>query len=180
MSKNTVYLLLIISIGFNVGMISTTLFHQSPPPHQGPPPGPNRGEDHRPGHQPNARQLVENHLQGMTRHLDLDPEQQATIRAVLEQYAPELVTLQVEADDASRRLVDAFGAPSFDPEAFRLLTAKASSTRSRVDSLSATMLVAEAAVMTTSQRRKFAEVAPTIHSSQKQRPRPGGPPHRQN
>ena len=114
----------------------------------------------------------------MTRHLALDQDQQAAIRQIMEHYAPELAVLQDRARESAGRLADAFARPVFEPEHFKELTEQASSARARVDSLSGVMLVAEAEVLTPSQRRKFAEVAPTIHSNPQRPGRERRPPPR--
>ena len=173
MSRRLVYLLLAISIGLNVGVIATTIVHQTRAP-AGPPPGPGGGPG--PEGAPDPQQLVDGHLRGMTRPLDLNPEQQQAIRVVLERHAPKLVEFQAEVAETGRHLSDAYAAPDFDPDRFRQLTAAASAARSRLDSLSTAMLVAEAAVLTPAQRRKFAEVATTVHSQPKGPPRQVGPP----
>ena len=77
-----------------------------------------------------------------------------------------------------RRLSEVFGASDFDPVRFSRLTAEASGARSRLDSLSAVMLVAEASVLTPDQRRKFAEVANSIYSRPQGDRREGPPPPR--
>ncbi|MDX2473888.1 MAG: periplasmic heavy metal sensor [Candidatus Krumholzibacteria bacterium] len=174
MSKRIIYLLLAVSLGVNVGVVATTLLHRP----AGPPPGPDG--DRGPGQRPDAARMVEQHVQGITRHLDLDEEQQQTIRSVMEHHAPQLIMLQSQAEAAGGRLTEAFAAPEFDPDLFRQMTAEAAVARSRVDSLSAVMLVAEAAVLTPEQRRKFAQVAPSIHSKPQLRPREDGPPPRED
>jgi Spy/CpxP family protein refolding chaperone len=176
MSKRLIYLLLAVSLGLNVGMISMTLIHQKSRPHQGPLHGPGVGKDRDPGHPWDARQLVENHVQGITRHLGLDPQQQKAIRTILERHAPQLVRFQADVAQTGRRLAEAYAALAFDPEQFRQLTAEASAARSKLDSLSAVMLVTEAAVLTPEQRLKFAEVAPSIHSHPQPPPGRGEPP----
>ncbi len=179
MSKNILYLLLAVSLGLNVGVIATTIVHRTAGPPEGPPPGQGQRGGPGPGQRPDPAQLVEEHLQGMTRHLDLSPDQQQSIRAVLEEFGPQQVEFQMEVEQTSRRLTDAFGAPGFDPEGFRRLTTEASTARSRLDSLSAVMLVSEAAVLTQEQRLKFARVAPSIHSNpQRLQPQEGRPPPR--
>lgn len=189
MSKKLIYILLAVSLGINVGVVATTVLHRASHP-QGLPPGPGGGAPPpgQPGSPPDPARLVESHLQGITRHLGLDADQQRVVRAVLEQYAPQLIELQAETSRAAQRLTDLFGAPTFDPERFRKLTAETGAARSRLDSLSAVMLVAEAAVLTPEQRLKYAEVAPSIHSRPRQPrhgpggpggpDRPGGPPRR--
>jgi hypothetical protein len=146
MLKKILYLLLAVSLGVNAGLLAVTLKHrgQPPPPQQQLPPG----------HPPDPQRLVEDHLSGMTRHLGLDPEQQAEIRAILARNAARLADLRLEAAEAQR------------------LVADASAARAAVDSLSAVMLRAEAAVPTPEQRAIFAEVAPTIHADPQ---RPGQP-----
>lgn len=170
MSKRIIYLLLAVSLGLNVGVIATTVVHRATMPPPGGPPGPDRGARPDMGPPPDPDRLVKDHLQGITRHLDLNGEQQNAVRSVLERYSSQMVELQMDVDDVGRRLTEVFAAPVFDPEQFRRLTAEAGVVRSRLDSLSAVMLVAEAAVLTPQQRRKFAVVAPRIHS------KPQGPP----
>jgi Spy/CpxP family protein refolding chaperone len=180
MSKKIIYLLLAVSLGLNIGVIATTLIHQTAGPPEGPRPGPGPGQrgGPGPGQQPDPARLVENHLQGMTRHLDLSSEQQQEIRTVLERFAPQLTKFQTEAADAGGRLAGAYADAVFDPERVLMLTRETSAARARLDSMSAVMLVAEAAVLTPEQRRKYAETAPTIHSNPQRPPGQGGPPPR--
>ena len=178
MSTKLIYLLLAVSIGINVGVIATTVVNQTTQRPQGPPPGPGGGGGPDQGPPPDPARLVEGHLQGITRHLDLDPDQQAAVRAVMEHHAPRLVRLQKEVAVTSRRLTAAYAAPEFTPDAFRALAVAATTARARLDSLSAELLVAEAAVLTDAQRRKFAEVAPSLHSGPQRRPEGNRPPPR--
>jgi len=178
MSKKLIYLLLAVSLGVNVGVIATTLVHQTTRVPQGPPPGPGGREGRDPAPSRDPRNLVENHVRGITRHLDLDPDQQQAIRAVLERHASQLAEFQRDAASAGRRLAEAYAAAAFDPEQILQLTSEASTARSRLDSLSAVVLVAEAAVLSPEQRRKYAEIAPSIHSNPIRAPGRKGPPPR--
>ncbi|MCP4574029.1 MAG: periplasmic heavy metal sensor [bacterium] len=175
MAKKLIYLLLAVSFGLNVGMVTTTLMHRKAPGGR-PGPGPGGGGGPGPGGRPDPGDLVEQHVRGVTEHLGLDAEQQQAIRAVLERHAPLMVEFQNQVEETGRRLAEAYGASDFDPEIFRRLTAEASDARSRLDSLSAVALVAEAAVLTPEQRRMFARVAPTIHSRPRRQPPRDGPP----
>jgi Spy/CpxP family protein refolding chaperone len=177
MSKRIIYLLLAVSLGLNVGVIATTLVHRTAGPATGPRPGPGGIGGPRPGQQPDPARIVEEHVRGMTRHLDLDAEQQQAIRAIMEHHTPELIRLQRGANEAGRLLTEAYAAPHFNTEGFLRLTAEASAARARLDSLSGQMLASEAAVLTPQQRLQFSAVAPTIHS-QPQRPRENRPPPR--
>jgi Spy/CpxP family protein refolding chaperone len=174
MSHRILYLILAVSVGLNIGLVGTTLIHRADREPHGLPqgPGPNQGPAGGPDN------LVDEHLRGMTRHLDLDQEQQVAIRQIMEHYASELAVLQDRARTAAGRLADGFAHPVFEPAHFKELTEEASLARARVDSLSGVMLVAEAEVLTPEQRRKFAEVAPVIHSSPRRPGRGGGPPPR--
>ncbi len=186
MMKKILYLLLAVSLGVNAGLMVVTLKHRGQPPH---PPGQLPPGDHidgRPGPPPGQRQgpprdprrLVDGHMAGMTRHLDLDPDQQREIRAVLERDAMRLMELQEASEDAGRRLSETYAAPDFDPEAFLRLVAETSAHRTSLDSLSAVLLIAEAAVLTPEQRVKYAEVAPTIHANPGPAQKPHDPRHR--
>lgn len=182
MMKKILYLLLAMSLGVNAGLMATTLKHRGQPPHppQQQPPGqpPGGGPGGHPGHAPDPQRMVEEHLAGMTRHLDLDPEQQASIRAILERDAHRLAELRQAVEAARHRMSDAFAAPDFDETTFLRLVAEAGAARAAVDSLSAVMLTSEAAVLTAEQRVLFAEVAPVIHANPGQAHQPRDPRHR--
>lgn len=175
MSRRLIHILLAVSVGLNVGVVAMTILHRTTGTRGGPPPGPGGGARPEHGAPPGAEQLVEGHLQGMTRHLDLDPGQQEAIRAVMERHAPQLMALQREVTLAGQRLSEAYAAPVFDTDRFERLTADTGAARARLDSLSAVMLVQEAAVLTPQQRRAFAAVAPSIHTMPQRPPGDGGP-----
>lgn len=170
MGKRIVYILLAMSLGINIGLISTSLLHKTGERRPGPGPGAGPPVD--------PRRMVEHHVTRMTLHLGLSPEQQKAIRSLLERSAPQQTHLQLEVQKTSRRLADAFSAPEFDEKRFFALVREASDARSRLDFLSAEMLVGEASVLTPEQRRMFAEVAPTIHAGPQRPQRDGGPPRR--
>ena len=175
MSKKIIYLLLAVSIGLNIGVIGTTLIHRTvgPPPDQGPRP------EGGPGQPPAPGQMVEMQLRRMTQHLDLDAQQQEAIRSIMETHMEQLSVLKVAADKADRDLSEAYGAPVFDTEQFNRLVHLASINRSRRDSLSSAMLVAEAEILTPRQRLKFSKIATTIYTNQGP-PRPEGRDPRRN
>ncbi len=171
--KKVMYLLLALSIGLNAGLL---IVQQSEPPRPGPGrPGP--PPDERPG-PPRPEVLVRDHLESMTRHLDLDESQQQAIREVLEEHMPALFEMRRRSKEANRRMSEAFAEPGFDPEQFEVLARQASLTRGRADSLAAVMLIGEAAVLTNEQRVRFAEVAPMVHTTPRQNQPP--PPGRRN
>lgn len=178
MSQKIFYLILAVSLGLNIGLVATTMIHRTNLPPQGPPSGPGGGPGGDPGSPPDPQTMVEQHVRGITRHLDLDPQQQQAIRVIMEQRAPQLIEYQMAAAEAARRLVEVFASPDFDPQEFQRLTAQTSLARASLDSLSAVMLVEETAVLTVDQRQKYAKVAPTIHSNPQRPQAEGGPPGR--
>jgi Spy/CpxP family protein refolding chaperone len=121
--------------------------------------------------------MVDSHLQGMTAHLGLDEDQQASVRAVLAEALPRIAEQQHQLKAAERRIRDAYAAPRFDGEEFAGLVAQAAAARAAIDSLTAAMLVDEAAILSSDQRQRFAEVAPTVYGGRGAGPgRPGGGP----
>jgi Spy/CpxP family protein refolding chaperone len=176
MMKKILYLLLALSLGLNTGLLVATLMKPAPPlPPQGqfpPGDGPGQPPDRRDGPQRDPAHLVDGHLAGMTQHLELGPEQQRQLRAILERSAPELMGLQREVEISGRRITEAYAAPDFDLEEFLRLVRETSVARTALDSLSAALLVEEAAILTVEQRIKYAEVAPQVHSNPQQTPRP--------
>lgn len=180
MSKKIIYTLCAISIGLNLGMIGMTVMNRAarpelPPPGPGPGPGPERGTP------PDPERLIEDHVRNVTRHLDLDEAQAQAVREIMARHVPALIQLRIEAETANGDLSEAYAASAFDAERFRRLATEASLARAKVDSIAALILVEEAAVLTTEQRKMFAEVAPDIHSRPagarpQGGPRQGGPP----
>jgi len=178
MSKMYIRLLLAVSIGINLGVVGMTLMRNTSPNFQGPPPGPPKGENHAPGKHPAPGLLVDDHIQRMTHHLDLNLEQQEAIRTIMETYSPQLTELRRNVEQNSLSLTREFLAHSFDPESFRRQASELSAARARIDSLSALMLASEAAVLDTRQRREFAKIAPLFNAPRQTPPRHGGPPRR--
>ncbi len=183
MLKKIVYLLLAVSLGVNAGMMVVTLKHRgtpSYPPHQMPPgQPPGGGPGGPPGHQIDPRRMIEDHVARITQHLGLDQQQQEAIRAILERDAVRLESLRQAVMEAQLRMKEAFAAPDYDEATFLGLVAEAGAARAALDSLSAVMLISEAAVLTPEQRAMFAEVAHNINAGPQARPQPRGPRHRQ-
>ena len=127
MSQKIIYLLLAVSVGINFGVVGMTFIGGPDQQPQLPPPGPDGGDN--PGPRPNPEQMVQRHLEGMTRHLDLDAEQQQAVRLIMEQHMPEQAERQLAVDQTSQELSLAYAAPDFDAENFRRLTAAASRAR---------------------------------------------------
>jgi Spy/CpxP family protein refolding chaperone len=177
MGKKILYLALAVSLGLNAGLVVVTLYNSRALETSRGIPGHPSGHPtgHPPGRPPDPSRLVDDHVRGVTQHLGLSTEQQQEIRMVLEQHAPQLVELQRQVAELRVQLSEAFAAPQFDIKRFQKLTRASSAARSAMDSLSAMMLVGEAAVLTPEQRIKFAEVAPTVHL-QPPRPRAGNRP----
>ncbi len=162
------FLLVALSLGLNAGLLYVRLagppaWQQMGPPDQGPPPG----QNHRP---PNADVLIQNHLRGMARHLDLDNDQREAVTEILQEKMPLMVELREQARVASDRISQIFGDANFDEIHFREAVFAANRARASVDSMSAAMLLAEASVLTPEQRIIYARLAPNVHSN------PGGPP----
>lgn len=163
------FLLLALSLGLNAGLLATRTTGQGGPrPHERPrPPAPGG-----PGG------MVDNHLGPMTEHLGLDEAQQAAVRAVLEAGLPRIAERQRALRDLERSIKDAYAAPRFEADAFAGLVARAAAARAAVDSLTAAMLVEEAAVLSPDQRRRFADVAQGVYGGRRAGPgRPEGGPH---
>lgn len=175
--KRVLGLLLALSLGLNLGLLY--MQYQGPPEgrREGPPglrsgPGPRRGPQGQP-RQPGATgRMIDAHVDGLTRHVGLDDQQQVALRQVLEANMPALQSALAGGAEANEAMSRAFGAADFDPEMFRRLVKAAALARNEIDSLSGIMLLGEAAILTPEQRQSYAKVAPTIHTGAG----PSGPP----
>jgi len=178
MLKKTLYLLLAVSLGINAGLLAMTLLnrpHAEPPSRHQPPGGPGGPPPgQHPGSAPDPQRMSGELATRLSKHLDLDEQQQRAVREILERHAPRLIELQRLSQDADERLTEAYATPDFDPETFRRLVAETSAARSAVDSLSAVILLDKAAVFTPEQRARFTEAAPVLGSNPVQATPPRG------
>ncbi len=173
MTRRVIIILLAASLGLNIGLLAASRLHRG---HEsGPPPGPG-GPGGLGDTLPDPMAMVETHVQGMTRQLDLDEQQQQAIRSVLMAHAQPMAELQQAVAASSLLLTRIYAAPGFDADRFAGQAAATASLRSRLDSLSAQMLAAEARVLTPEQRRIFAEVVGGPASVSPGPPDRGGPP----
>ncbi len=153
-------ILMAFSVGLNAGLVyfflnGRTAQEETPPP---PPPRELAGETR------DAEEALREHLDLMTRDLDLDPAQVTALHDLLKTRLPEMAVLLRRTTEANRRITDAYGEPVLDEAKFREMVRLASASRARADSLSAVMLLAEADILTPAQRTRFAHTAPTIYS----------------
>jgi Spy/CpxP family protein refolding chaperone len=160
--KRSVFLLLAVSLGLNGGFIGAKLASRHD----------NRGSDLRPGPRPgqlpprppqDPEALLRDHVEGVTRHLDLTAEQQQAVHDALLPHMSRLVGLHRQVHELEGEVSTAFSASPLDQDRFWKLVRETSRARAEIDSVSAVMLMAEAAVFTPAQRVKFAEVAPLIY-----------------
>lgn len=160
-------ILLAVSVGLNAGMLYVNLAGGdggAEPRHPRRGAGPPAGD---------IGEAADTHLALMTRHLDLDAAQQQEIGDLLRAHLPGIMAARRAAGDANRRLGDLFAAPELDVAAFAAAVDAAGRARGRADSLAATLLVAEAGILTLEQRTTFAAVAARVYAE------PGGPAPRE-
>lgn len=152
MVRRSLWLLLALSIGLNLGLLYGRLVDQPmkrPPKNDG---GPRGGMP--------VEKMIAEQVRMKTDHLQLDREQAAAVRAILEKRLPEVSRLREEAHIAQRDLARVFASEPFAPAAFVQQAAWAREVRSRADSVSALILLEEAGVMNAEQRRVFGQEGP--------------------
>lgn len=165
------FLLLAVSLSLNMGLLYVRIADRHPPRFDRSDHADRRGPPHLiQDETPPPETVARDHLAAITRHLDLDTSQQSAVRMLLEEYMPGMGALQRDSREAGRHISDAFAAPDFDPERFRILAERASRARMRVDSMSTVMLIGEASVLTPEQRALFSEVAPTAFTGPRRIP----------
>ena len=82
----------------------------------------------------------------------------------LRRQMPQLLTLRHRTQEVNRLLAESFATPDFDSIRFLELARRATAARTQIDSVSATLLMAEAQLLTAEQRRKYATVVPSVHT----------------
>lgn len=184
--KRTLLIILAFSLGLNAGLgwyLGTARKHA--PGRQGPPPreNANAGRTDSSPTPGDTESVINAHLATLHRDLGLDDAQVSALRALLGAKMPEMAVLLHRTTEANRRISDAYAVADLDTVRFRELVAAASAARTRADSLSSVILLAEADILTPQQRTKFAHTAPVAYSMVRRDPQPradGPPPRRED
>lgn len=170
------FLALAVSLGLNAGLLWMHFSDGAPPWRDRPGPSAMRP--------PGARfpeRLAEFHLERMTRELDLTDEQQGALRALLSESTPRLTAIRARMVSARDALADAYRGSTLDESAIRTIVSGLNRTKVELDSLTAELLLQEAALLTPEQRERYADVMP-FGPDRGGPPGPGfgrdgGPPH---
>lgn len=177
--KRLPLLLVAFSFGLNAGLVYYFVSERRARDEK---PAPSPAPRERPAEPRDAETAIREHLDLMTRDLELSPSQVTALHDLLSTQMPQMTILLRRTTEANRRISEAYGEPAFDEVRFREMVRLASESRTRADSLSAVMLLAEAEILTPAQREKFAHTAPSVYSNarrdqpQRDRDRPAPQP----
>jgi len=166
--RRFLFVLLSLSLGLNAGLLYVRYAEK---PHDKPfPPGPERGQIHRPP--PPPKVMIEDQLAAKTRHMNLSSDQQNAIRLILEKHVPTMVKLRQQARVLNRKMTEVYAGAAFDKTEFQNLMKEAGQARSQADSIAAVILMEEASVLNEEQRRLFAKEAPMASGGEHRPPPP--------
>jgi Spy/CpxP family protein refolding chaperone len=151
-------LLLILSLGLNVGLLLRPLLG-------GPPPPPRFADA--PGDPGGARQdhprwdgLAERRLERLAGQLGLDPAQHARLAAIRRAGLEPMAGRRDAVRRARRALLEAYRTDPADTVAVRARLADLGAAQARVDSLVAAVMLREIAILTPAQRGAYLEALP--------------------
>ena len=164
-------LLLVVSLGLNLGLGITILARQSQPPAAvgcGPFIHPRDAADPSGGHPrgsaehapPLSAEMVRLRLDRMAGRLGLSEPQRAEVSAVLAEMLPQL-TAQRDIVQATRRdLRGAYRSGTIDPVRIRTLVTRQNRDQALLDSLTAETMLRELEVLTSQQRLQYLQALP--------------------
>ncbi len=161
-------LLLILSLGLNVGLLLRPLLGGPPPRpgHVGAAGGPGAA----PPDRPHWDRFAERRLQRLAGQLGLDPAQQAQLATIRRAGFEPMAGRREAVHRARRALLAAYRADPTDTVAVRLRLAELGAAQARVDSLVAAVMLREIAVLRPAQRGAYLESLPW----EGERPQGGG------
>lgn len=149
------FLLLALSLGLNAGLLYVKMnVTRLPPPgarEMNGPPG---------GRLPAREELFRDHLDRMTKHLQLSETQRGQLQSVHEELLPQIVAKRRELEEIHDGIALRFGSPEMDPERFRELARRMNETQSLLDSLVIEAMLSESALLTPDQRQRYAREMP--------------------
>ncbi len=174
--KKLLVLLLLVSLGLNVGLGLTMLRadrHPCPPdgpmrPEGGPPPG--RG-GRGPG-EPFGRDFLDKKLRFLDERLDLTDEQIQAFRDLQEGKSAAVLAQAQRVHEARMGLREAAGHP--DTADLRGLISNVGRAQARLDSMITEVMFGELDILTAEQRQKYLGLMPADRFERRFGPRPGG------
>lgn len=156
--KRGLWILLVVSIALNVGFVSGAIVHWSDVHRAPPPPSIEPGPFHRPGQRPMGlmRQWPQRRVDRLSRALDLTPEQEAQLRASLEELRE---AIRARSEDLLReRTLMRKALLEEDRETVHRQARMVNMLQAQLDSLVAEAMLREGAIFTPEQRRKIHEM----------------------
>ncbi len=137
---------LALSVGLNAGLIyrEVSESRRRPPERE----------------KPTADRIIERRLAQLTGRLTLDLDQQARVRAVLEEYVPQVMAHGDSVEQVRSRLAAAYGDSVVDAGRVRALRARMNRVQAEADSLMSESLLREAELLTPAQRVDYAKILP--------------------
>lgn len=163
------FLVLILSLGLNVGLITAQFLDERAgefSANGGPP------ERYRGGKRTaNPDTVIARRLDIMTEALGLNREQRQRTEEIFHWIIPQTMVKREEVTAVRRTLLTHYGDPELDPDRIRALVSKLSAAQAQLDSLVAEALLEEATVLSPDQRAKYIELTPIARELGRRRKR---------
>jgi Spy/CpxP family protein refolding chaperone len=156
--RRGLWILFVASIALNVGFVSAAIVHWSDLHRAPPPPAIAPGPLHRPGQRPMGlmRQWPQRRVDRLSKALDLTPEQEAQLRASLEELRE---AIRARNEDLMReRTIMRQALLEEDRELVHRQARAVNMLQAQLDSLVAEAMLREGAIFTPEQRRKIHEM----------------------
>ncbi|MBD3335844.1 MAG: periplasmic heavy metal sensor [Candidatus Eisenbacteria bacterium] len=176
------FFVLAFSLGLNAGLLYVTLAQRGSERDVAPARearGPLGERDDRAPPPEGLARVIRDHLRRMTRDLDLDPQQRSAIAAIHEELLPRIAGQRREMRRLRGEVASLYAREEVTPAEFRAKVRQLSNAQARLDSLVTEAMLAEAALLTPEQRRRYVRHMPWGHPLPPQhRGPPDHPPRR--
>jgi len=156
------WVVLLVSIGLNLGLGVQLVRRPGPPPDRrvGPPPADERPEPFVEPDSATVRRFVERRLDRLSRALDLDPDQRSQLAAIQLSAGREIQQRKHAIIDRRRQLRDAYVSGAADRDRLLAEQRTVSRLQASLDSLLVETMIWEMGVLRPEQRERYHELMP--------------------
>ena len=153
-------IVLLLSLGLNVGLGANYLRHRQPPPPPPEAPGPDDDTERPAASREQVEQYMRHRLDRMAQELDLSDEQQGRLWNLHETVGREVFSRRAAMFEARGRLREVYRQDPLDRDLLRTMQRKMSALQADLDSVVVEILFEERSILTPEQRQNYGGMFP--------------------